>query len=63
MIYVDRLMPCKANKNWRYNHVSHLTTDGDIDELHGFAKRLLMFLSRVHFQLEIAMKIAYLVQL
>ncbi len=40
MIYVDRLMPCKANKNWRYNHVSHLTTDGDIEELHAFAKRL-----------------------
>lgn len=40
MIFVDALMPCKPNKNWRYSRVSHLTTDGTIEELHAFAKKI-----------------------
>ena len=35
-VYVDRLMWCKPNKNWRWKKVSHLTAD-TIQELHLFA--------------------------
>lgn len=48
MIYVDKLRPCRPNRNWRYSQVSHLTTDGDIQELHDFAE--LVGLERAWFQ-------------
>lgn len=48
MIYVDKLRPCQPNTNWRYSWVSHLTTDGDVEELHAFAK--LIGLKREWFQ-------------
>ncbi len=40
VIFVDEMKPCKPNKNWRYNSSCHLTTDGDLEELHTFAERL-----------------------
>ncbi len=40
MIVVDRLRPCNPNRNWPYSYVSHLTTDGDVEELHAFAEKL-----------------------
>ena len=46
-VYVDRLMTCKPNSEWRWKKVSHLTADS-IEELHAFAQRL--GLKRVWFQ-------------
>ena len=48
MIFVDKLRPCNPNKNWQYSYVSHLTTDGNIEELHDFAT--LIGLKRSWFQ-------------
>ena len=38
-VYVDDLMTCIPNANWRWSKSCHLIAD-DIDELHGFAKRI-----------------------
>jgi hypothetical protein len=40
MIYVNPLMPCIRNKNWKYDYSSHLFTDGDIEKLHKFAESI-----------------------
>lgn len=34
--YVDSLLPCVTNKNWKYNHCCHLVADS-LAELHAFA--------------------------
>ena len=39
MVYVDDLMTCIPNKNWRWNQSCHLIADS-IEELHEFAKRV-----------------------
>ena len=39
MIYVDELMNCSPNKNWRWPGACHLFADTQ-EELHGFAERL-----------------------
>lgn len=36
-VYVDDLMACIPNRNWRWTHSCHLFADG-IEELHQFAK-------------------------
>ena len=38
-VYVDSLMPCQPNKNWRWSHSAHLFAD-TVAELHPFAARL-----------------------
>ena len=48
MIYVDAMRPCKPNKVWKYKESCHLTTDGDIEELHYFAAQL--YLNRTWLQ-------------
>lgn len=35
-VYVDPLLPCILNKNWKYNYSCHLVAD-TITELHEFA--------------------------
>lgn len=40
MIYVDSNQPCVPNSVWKWDTVSHLFCDGDLDELHGFAEDL-----------------------
>jgi hypothetical protein len=40
MIFVDRNTPCMPNASWRWNTVSHMWTDGDLEELHEFATSL-----------------------
>jgi hypothetical protein len=46
-VYVDHLLPCLPNKNWRWNHSAHLFAD-TVAELHTFAARL--GLKRIWFQ-------------
>lgn len=38
-VYVDALMSCTPNKNWKWNKACHLFAD-TIEELHVFAKRI-----------------------
>ena len=38
-VYVDAMMPCIKNKNWRYDQACHLIAD-TVGELHLFADRL-----------------------
>ncbi len=38
-VYVDDLMACIPNKNWRWSQSCHLIADS-LDELHEFAKRI-----------------------
>jgi len=38
-VYVDSLMPCPTNPNWRWNESCHLFAD-TLDELHLFATGL-----------------------
>lgn len=38
-VYVDDLMTCVPNKNWRWNKSCHLIADS-VEELHEFAKRI-----------------------
>lgn len=38
-VYVDPVMPCIRNKNWRYDYCCHLVGDTTA-ELHSFAARL-----------------------
>ena len=38
-VYVDKIMPCEPNKNWKYNHSCHLIAD-TVAELHSFAASL-----------------------
>jgi hypothetical protein len=38
-VYVDDLMACIPNKNWRWTESCHLIADS-LDELHDFAKRI-----------------------
>lgn len=41
MIYVDPMMDCMPNANWRYFQACHMFTDSDdLTELHEFAKRI-----------------------
>jgi hypothetical protein len=41
MIYVDTLMPCIRNRNWRYDQSCHLMCDpGGLHELHKFADKI-----------------------
>ena len=35
-VYVDPIMPCTPNKNWRYKYSCHLVAD-TVAELHAFA--------------------------
>ena len=39
-IWVDQMRPCRPNRNWRWCESCHLFSDGDIVELHKFARRL-----------------------
>jgi hypothetical protein len=39
MVYVDDLMSCIPNANWRWSKSCHLIADS-VDELHEFAKRI-----------------------
>lgn len=38
-VYVDNLLLCPKNKNWRYNKACHLVAD-TVCELHAFAKKI-----------------------
>lgn len=38
-VYVDSLLPCIRNKNWRYDKACHLVADS-VDELHLFAEKI-----------------------
>jgi Protein of unknown function (DUF4031) len=38
-VYVDPLLNCVPNRNWRWNQSSHLFAD-TLDELHSFAARI-----------------------
>lgn len=38
-VYVDDLMACVPNPNWRWNQSCHLIADS-LDELHAFAKSI-----------------------
>lgn len=38
-VYVDTLLPCIQNKNWKYTHSCHLIAD-TLEELHDFAGQL-----------------------
>lgn len=38
-VYVDQLLPCIPNKNWRYSKSCHLIAD-TLEELHDFAQQL-----------------------
>ncbi len=64
MIYVDAMRPCKPNKNWRHTESCHLTTDGDIAELHDFAEKLQLERSwfqdgrHPHYDLTVAKRLA-----
>jgi hypothetical protein len=46
-VYVDHILSCVPNKNWRWNHSAHLFAD-TVDELHAFAARI--GLKRIWFQ-------------
>lgn len=39
MVYVDPLMDCVPNPNWRWDRACHLFAD-DVRELHAFAKKI-----------------------
>ena len=41
MVYVDDMMACIPNRNWRWNRACHLFAD-TLDELHEFAAKLRM---------------------
>ena len=45
--YVDSMLPCMPNTNWRYKYSCHLTAD-TVAELHSFAACL--GLKRIWFQ-------------
>ena len=38
-VYVDDMMPCTPNANWRWSKSCHLIADS-LDELHEFAKQI-----------------------
>lgn len=38
-VYVDKMMPCLVNKNWKWPTCCHLVAD-TIKELHNFAHKL-----------------------
>lgn len=41
MIYVDPLMPCIRNRNWRHDQSCHLMCDpGELHDLHQFAQKI-----------------------
>lgn len=46
-VYVDPIMPCIPNKNWRYHYSCHLVAD-TVAELYSFA--VCLGLKRVWFQ-------------
>lgn len=39
-VYVDQLFPTARKANWPFDEACHLLTDGPIEELHTFARKL-----------------------
>lgn len=39
-VYVDQLFPTARKANWPFDEACHLLTDGPIEELHAFARKL-----------------------
>lgn len=40
MLYVDKLIDCGTNSNWRWKKYCHLISDDSVDELIKFGKKI-----------------------